>query len=217
MTRDLILEIMALPRYKYCCCFDVKTGALILGMIGFFCAGFGLVSDSVGLGVYAPQVERMLDDLKEQSMEEFESMGAPEDQRPYYEAFWNKLDLMQKLTPWIFVGQIVTSAFSFLINGAMIYGLMKAKPGFMMPWMVVNMAGIVLCSAVMTMGFFVLAVGTPGGFLSAFLLLLLCTPFLAVGLYLWLVVRSAYLEIRENVTPNTEDHMENAGRKYVKM
>ena len=86
-----------------------------------------------------------------------------------------------------------------------------------MPWIVVNMAALVLTSVAMTIGVFVLAVASPGGIIGALVLLLMCTPFLAVGIYLWLVVRSAYLEIRENIAPNLDDHVENAGRKYVKM
>ena len=56
---------MALPRYKKCClCFDARTGALVLGLLGLFGAGFSLVSDSVGLGVYVPRIQTILDEYK---------------------------------------------------------------------------------------------------------------------------------------------------------
>ena len=60
---------MAFPRYKNCClCTDVKTGAIILAMVGLLGGGFSVISDSVGLGYYAPVIEDRIDQAKVESM-----------------------------------------------------------------------------------------------------------------------------------------------------
>ena len=64
---------MALPRYKKCCmCTDVRTGAIILAMIGILGAGFSVISDSVGLGYYAPMIEDRIEEEKIASMAKFQ-------------------------------------------------------------------------------------------------------------------------------------------------
>ena len=67
---------MAIPRFKNCClCFDAKTGAVILGLLGLIAGLFNLTTDSVGLGYYAPEIENMLDEYIQKSMQEFEDKG----------------------------------------------------------------------------------------------------------------------------------------------
>ena len=64
---------MALPRYKKCCmCTDVRTGAIILAMIGILGAGFSVISDSVGLGYYAPMIEDRIEEEKIASIAKFQ-------------------------------------------------------------------------------------------------------------------------------------------------
>ena len=64
---------MAFPRYKNCClCTNVKTGAIILAMIGLLGGGFSVISDSVGLGYYAPLIADKIDRAKVDSMIKFE-------------------------------------------------------------------------------------------------------------------------------------------------
>ena len=63
---------MAFPRYKNCClCTDVKTGAIILAMIGLLGGGFSVISDSVGLAYYAPIIEDRIDQAKAESLMKF--------------------------------------------------------------------------------------------------------------------------------------------------
>ena len=54
------------------CTPDVKTGAIILAMIGLLGGGFSVISDSVGLGYYAPLIEDKIDRAKVESMIKFE-------------------------------------------------------------------------------------------------------------------------------------------------
>ena len=137
--------ISKMARYKHCCvCFDVHTGAVILAMIGLLVAGIGIVSDSIGLGIFTPELEKWIDRLKISSMEEFEEKGEPMDERSFYETSWKQMDLVKDLVPWVFVIQIITSVFNFLINGCLLYGLHKKQGMFMLPWMIANMAELVV-------------------------------------------------------------------------
>lgn len=209
---------MALPRYKKCClCFDARTGALVLGLLGLFGAGFSLVSDSVGLGVYVPRIQTILDEYKEGSMKEFEEKGAPEEEREAYAQLWEKMDLIKGIIPWAFVIQLVTSIFNILLNGCLIYGISSNKPRFMLPWLIVGMAGIVTFSAMLAMAFVVMSIASPGGILSGIIVLALLSPFLAIGWYFWLVVRSVYLDLLEKVGGSRESQNEKASMKYVQM
>jgi len=205
-------------------CTDVRTGTIILAMIGILAGGFSVISDSVGLGYYAPLIEERIDQFKFESMTKFNELSR-EDQIKEgfdYQQMWEKMDFVKSLVPWAFVIQIVTSACNILLNGSMLYGITQKKPGFMLPWLIVGMTGIVLSIAVLALGFFVLSVGTPAGILNGAILLLLATPIVGLMLYFWLVVRSAYLDLREtsrsSSTPvDLDEKIEKAGGNYIKM
>ena len=52
-------------------------------------------------------------------------------------------------------------------------------------------------------GFFIIfCVATPGGFMSGLFFLFISSPFVALSFYFWLVVRSVYLDIKEESTRN---------------
>jgi len=215
---------MAFPRYKNCClCTDVKTGAIILAMIGLLGGGFSVISDSVGLGYYAPLIENKIDQAKVESMIKFEEdTQKTEEEIEQYKEIWNRLDILKSLVPWAFVVQIVSSASNILINGSMLYGVTQKKAGFMLPWLIFGMISIVLCIALLVLGFFVLSVGTPAGILNGVILLILTSPFVGLMLYFWLVVRSAYMDLREAgpvlpVFVDDDTKIEKAGGKYIKM
>jgi hypothetical protein len=68
-----------MPRYgKCCCCFSARTGALILAILGVSIAGLGIISNSVSLGVFRPQLDDMLDQIKQASMNKFKQAGEPQ-------------------------------------------------------------------------------------------------------------------------------------------
>ena len=138
---------MAFPRYKKCCmCTDVRTGTIILAMIGLLAGGFSVISDSVGLGYYAPLIEEKIDQAKFESITKFSELSEDEQlkQGLDYEQMWKQMDFIKSVVPWAFVIQIVTSACNILLNGSMLYGITQKKPGFMLPWLIVGMTGIVV-------------------------------------------------------------------------
>lgn len=219
---------MALPRYKKYLCTDVKTGAIILAMIGLLGGGFSVISDSVGLGYYAPMIEDRIEEVKFESILKFkEDTMKTQDEIEKYEEMWERLDILKSLVPWAFVVQIVTSACNILLNGSMLYGITQKKPAFMLPWLIIGMTAIVLSIAFLALGFFVLSIGTPGGFVNGAILLFLSSPFVGLMIYFWLIVRSAYLDLKEARTPALpvyvdhdkieDEKIEKAGGKYLKI
>jgi hypothetical protein len=216
LTKNLI----KMPRYGKCCrCFSARTGALILAILGIGGAGFGIISDSVGLGVVRPQLDDMLDQVKEASMNEFEQAGEPQDMRPYYESYWNQLDMTKDLLPYIFVVQIVGSIFNLAINGSMLYGITKNSAYMILPWLVMCMIGLVAYTIISAGGFIVLCVAATGGVLSGLIFIAIMTPILAFGYYLWCVVQSVYLDIKEGDKPVNEKDLEKSAnaQKYAKL
>ena len=108
---------MAFPRY------NVKTGAIILAMIGLLGGGFSVILYSVD----------EFDQAKRESMIKFkEDTQKTEEEIELYEEFWNRLDILKSLVPWAFVVQIVSSASNILINGSMLYGVTQKKARFML-------------------------------------------------------------------------------------
>merc|ERR1711956_39569 len=142
-----------------------------------------------------------------------------------YLAYWLILDcildIIKELVPWVFTVQIISSVSNILVNGCMLFGVTKKKPGFILPWLIISMTCIVLTVALLSLGFFVMCIGTPAGILNGVILVLLTSPFVGLMMYFWLVVRSVYLDICETKTKNeTVDHeaqIEKAGGKYMKM
>merc|ERR1711935_69804 len=161
------------------------------------------------------------------------SMAKFQEERPtseediaQYQAYWQKLDFIKELVPWVFTVQIISSVSNILVNGCMLFGVTKKKPGFILPWLIISMICIVLTVVLLSLGFFIMYhptyIGTPVGILNGVILVLLTSPFVGLMMYFWLVVRSVYLDIRETkVTKPVEvDHeaqIEKAGGKYMKM
>jgi len=211
-----------MPRYKTCCCFDARTGAMILGILGVLCSGFYFISNSVGLGVYAPQIEDVIDEYKQQLKDDFENQYESEADEAAFEKTMAQLDYAKALVPWLFIADILGAAFEWIVNAALLYGIGKSKAAFMLPWLIMHMAGIVFGCFFVTIGFFVISLGTPGGIISALILVLIALPFLAIPVYFWLVVRSVYLDIRESARTNDSSSQEEfdygeKGGKYVKI
>lgn len=135
-----------------------------MAMIGLLGGGFSVISDSVGLGYYAPMIEDRIEEVKFESILKFkEDTMKTQEEIEKYEEMWERLDILKSLVPWAFVVQIVTSACNILLNGSMLYGITQKKPAFMLPWLIIGMTAIVLSIAFLALGFFVLSIGTPGG------------------------------------------------------
>jgi len=218
---------MAFPRYKtYCFYTTVKTGTVKLAIFFLFCGGCTIISSSVGLVNYTPINEDQINQVKVNSTEDTLKTNEEIDFGP----LWRKIG--EKLDKFWFVVQIVSSAINILLNGSMLYGVTQKKAGFMLPWLIFGMIGIVLSTALLVFGsglfgyFFSNDIfGTPVGIFNAVIFVILASFFVGVVVYHWLVVRSAYMDIRESpvlpvyVDDNVDDDtkIEKAGGKYIRM
>merc|ERR1711953_825314 len=134
---DRNLKIRMSLRYNNCCgCFTAKTGALILAILGIFSGGTGLISDSIGYGVYMPAVEEQLDQVKEQILDQYQEAGQPEEQKAMVEQYLYVIDVTKEALPYMFIGQIVSSALTLLIAAMLAYGITSGKKAFMLPWLI---------------------------------------------------------------------------------
>jgi len=224
---------MALPRYKQCCmCTSVRTGAIILAIIGILGSGFSFISYSFGLGYYGEMIEDRNEDEKNASMSETkylklvipmsaekEGRRIDEEYNTKYQAYWQHLDFIT----WFFIVQIIISVSSLLVNGCMLFGVTKKKPGFILPWLIISVASIVSTVALLSLELFVWCIWTPGiGIWSKVIFVLFMSLGVGLMMYFWLVVRSVYLDIRETkvTKPVGVDHeaqIQKAGGKYMKM
>lgn len=215
---------MAFPRYKNCClCTNVKTGAIILAMIGLLTGGLLVFLDSVAFVYF----EDNIDQHKLNKTIEFrEDTNKTEEEIKQHEQYMAIGDIIKSFVTWVFVLKIVCAAIIILKNGSMLYGVIQKKAGFMLPWLIFGMMEIV-CSSIflLALGFFVLSFGTPTGILNGVIILFLSSLFVGLILYFWLVVRSAYKDLRETPTlphyvgdPLYDDiKIEKAGGKYIRM
>ena len=55
------------------CCFvfSIRTGAIILAVLGIFGGGMNIISESYGLAVMAPDIEKYIDQYRSQVLEDF--------------------------------------------------------------------------------------------------------------------------------------------------
>lgn len=202
-----------------CCCFSARTGAIILASLGIFFGGFGLITDSIGMVDVTPKIEYMLEETKLESMKQFETAGQPEEYREELEMYWERLDYLRDLVPWIFVIQIVGALIQLVIHLCLLFGVLKHKPKFMLPWLITSMIGMVMLGLGLLVIFFVLAVASTGGILAGFIVLAVGGLVLTLNFYFWAVVRSVYLDIKEGlnggmILPLQVEKSEKDGKKY---
>jgi uncharacterized membrane protein len=89
-----------------------------------------------------------------------------------------------------------------------------------LPWLIWGMIGLVALTVVSVGGFIVFCVfGVVGGVLTGLIFIAIMTPILGLGYYLWFVVQSVYLDIKEGDKPVNEEDLEKAAnlQKHVEM
>merc|ERR1711879_588190 len=118
----------------------------------------------------------------------------------YQENFANKL-LVNYINAWFAIFFLINSI-GILFAVLLLVGIEKSKHGLMLPWMVLDMIGLVLC----TIAVFVCFVITIG-LIEYAPQIILCYLFygiiLAIGFYFWDVIFSVYRDIKKE-KPNSE-------------
>ena len=143
-------------------------------------------------------MEERLDQFKEEILDHYEQAGEPEEQRDMVEQYLKVIDVTKDALPYVFIGQIVSSALTLLIAAMLAYGINSGKKAFMLPWLISHFICLVLMSLAVAGLFIMFCVATPGGVMSGLFFLLICSPLMALSFYFWLVVRSVYLDLKES-------------------
>merc|ERR1719278_869885 len=81
---------------------------------------------------------------------EKEGSRIDEEYNAKYQAYWQNLDFITRF----FIVQIIISVSNLLVNGCMLFGVTKKKPGFILPWLIIFVAQIVLTAALSSLMFF---------------------------------------------------------------
>jgi hypothetical protein len=162
-----------MPRFETCCgCATARTGVVIIAILGILGSGMAILTGLISLGyVRQAQDARLLQD-------------APMD--PH--------DLL--------VSNIVGNVINGIISGFLLYGVDNDKYLMIMPWLVFCMIQLAGATFGLVIGFIVLCVVLGwSGLGYGVILVVLVAPFLAFGYYLWTVVQSVYLDIKEYEQP----------------
>merc|ERR1712012_996679 len=123
------------------CCFvfSIRTGAIILAVLGIFGGGMNIISESYGLAVMAPDIETYIDQYRSEILEQFGTSTPTPEEQAYLDQLMRQLDFLKDLVPWVFVIKIVYASIQFIVSFSLLIGIVNNKPGLMKPWLIVTM------------------------------------------------------------------------------
>jgi len=190
---------MAPKRLSHCCCFTVRTGALILAIFGVTCGLATVAFYSFWLDNDV-QIFEELDEMKFKYKELYEEGQIDKDD--YYRVV-STIDLAKEYIPAILTLFIVAGCVTLTKHLMLMFGVLAKKRFFMLPWLVITMAGLV-SNVFFGVGYSVIYAtnySLCGGAIS--LLFVTCVVF--IGYYFWQCVFSHYHELRELALEQTRE------------
>jgi hypothetical protein len=96
------------------------------------------------------------------------------------------------------------SILNTLFNGSMMYGVVTNKSGFLKPWLVFTMIGLIMIGVATLVGFVWMLV--EGEFMIAAVILIIGILTGCLNFYFWTVVLSVYHDIQEDKYVNQAGH-----------
>lgn len=82
--------------------------------------------------------------MKQEVIRQYDEAGSPEDQREKIEQMLYIVDALKTALPYLFIGQIISSIFTLLISGSLLYGVNNEKGAFMLPWLICHFMSLVV-------------------------------------------------------------------------
>jgi len=182
-------------RWSKSCCCSVRTGAMVIALLGLMCAGAGVVVYSMGL-VTMPQTLEVMEEQKGQIKQLYnENQITQED----YLIYTSILKTYEHLLPSVLKGCLAGAVLDLCIAGLLFAGLLTRKAGLMLPWLATSMLYLCLFAAFF-LGFTVIQF-TVVKSCSAGLITLGVGSFIVMAYYyVWKVVQSEWMNIREAAT-----------------
>ena len=105
---------MGIIQPEKCCCFSLRTGAMILGIIGLIASVSSFLSSAI-------------------TAAEFDKNTVPDDMKPYVDYYY---------AVWAYF--IPSGVIEICVHLALLYGVEKERHGFLLPWLIMNMVNIVV-------------------------------------------------------------------------
>lgn len=178
---------------KCCCgCMTVRTGTLVLAILGLIGAGCNVLQGIYYLLVGDPSIQQY-----ENAVANIDESQLNQDQREILDSTEDLMEFYKAALPYMATFTLVTSVIHLIVYGLLVAGVNKARHGYMIPALVVD--GIYL-------GLGVLAI--VGGSIAGFALLdSFYNPYIIaflvggsigalVGFYFWFVMYSHYSDVK---------------------
>jgi len=179
---------------------------MVIAILSVMSAGTGVVTYSMGL-VSMPQTLEVMDQQKEKIKELYETEKIDYD---YYWAYTNLINTYEYILPPVMKGGLTASVLDLTIGALLLLGLTARKHGLMLPWLVTSMLQLVLFSAFI-LGLSVVQFAVLKSCYGGLLALAFGFPLAYLSFYLWKVVQSEWMNVRE-VASGT-GHVEHHGKE----
>lgn len=112
--------------------------------------------------------------------------------------FEDSKDVLPQDTQAALTVTLITAAISILLVALLLYGAHNERPGFMLPFVVLNMIGIVVFAVFVVVSSILLFISN---FLVGFGILIVGGLFVALSSFFWMVIYSYYRKLEERRSP----------------
>ncbi len=185
-------------RLSRCClCASVRTGTIILAVLGLAAAGLRLLSYSgaaaSGDAGRAP-FDRMLYGWDAEFRQWRERGEISRQDLEYLEAALRRL---QGAYPYLVAAEIACAALCLAKHGLLLAGVLWRRAALFLPYLVLGLLGLLFGAALLAFLTFLVFLYTTAGVGLA--VAALSSLAVSVGFYLWHVVFSHYLEVKEGI------------------
>lgn len=182
-------------RWSKCCCCSVRTGAMVIALLGLMAAGSGVVVYSMGL-VTMPET---IDLMEQQKGEIRQFYNDNQISKQDYLIYTSILETYEHILPPVVKGSLAFAVLDLCLSGLLFAGLLSRKPGLMLPWLATSMLYLIVLAA-FVLGLTVIQFTVVKSCSSGLFTLAIGSTFVLAYYYIWKVVQSEWMNIREAAT-----------------